>query len=120
MKRKAISLFIAFIMTAQICACGTNQQEESIVTSSSEITEVTEEEKASEEGRASEEGKASDEMSAEDKGSFATGIVTEDETSEASSEAAQDGVDPLSVLNDEIEERCPVTVTATRNNVAYG
>ncbi len=120
MKRKAISLFIAFIMTAQICACGTNQQEESIVTSSSEITEVTEEEKASEEGRASEEGKASDEMSAEDKGSFATGIVTEDETSGASSEAAQDGEDPLSVLNDEIEERCPVTVTATRKDVTYG
>ena len=120
MKKKAILLFIAFITAARLSACGTNQQEDSAVASNNEVTEATEEGKASNEVKASEEGKASEEMSEEDKGSFATGILTEDETSEASSEAALESTDFVSALNDEIEERCPASFTATRQDVTYG
>ena len=108
MKKKAVLVFIACLTAAQICACGTNKQEESVVTSNEEMTEVTE------------GTDAASEVSEEDKGSFATGIVTEDETLGTESEGAQESTDPVSALNDEIEERCPVTVTATRSNVAYG
>ena len=107
MKKKVALLFIAFIAAAQISACGANKQEEGIVTSNEEVTQVTE-------GTG-----AATEMSAEDKGSFATGIAIEDETPEASV-ATEESTDHVSALNDEIEERCPVTITATRKNVQYG
>ena len=107
MKKKVALLFIAFIASAQISACGANKQEEGIVTSNEEVTQVTE-------GTG-----AATEMSAEDKGSFATGIAIEAETPEASV-ATEESTDHVSALNDEIEERCPVTITATRKNVQYG
>ena len=107
MKKKVALLFIAFIAAAQISACGANKQEEGIVTSNEEVTQVTE-------GTG-----AATEMSAEDKGSFATGIAIEDETPEAPV-ATEESTDHVSALNDEIEERCPVTITATRKNIQYG
>ena len=112
MKKKAVLILIACIMAAQVSACGTNKQEESVVTGNSEVTEVTE------------ESKVSDEMSEEDKGSFATGIAADDGSSEAgtdeATEASQESTDPVSALNDEIEERCPGNYTATRKDVKYG
>ena len=49
--------------------------------------------------------------SSEDLSSFATGIKTEDE---------EKIEDTAFVLNDEIDERCPITYEATRGNVSYG
>ena len=59
-----------------------------------------------------------------DKESFASGISTGEEAQEAETAAAgqetQEAVSTEVVLNDEIEERCPVTVQATRGDVKYG
>ena len=92
------------------------------MTGSNEATEVG---KAPEEVTAfneatgmTEEGKASDVVSEEDKDSFATGIATEEGSQESGQ--ATESKDAAFVLTDEIEERCPVTVTATRKDVTYG
>ena len=60
-----------------------------------------------------------------DKESFASGIATDETVAEAAADNAAEGAASEETaigteLNNEIEERCPVTVTATRGDVKYG
>ncbi len=93
MKKKSLCVLLALVCAAS-CACGANAQGESTMETKNideSNIEVTE--------------------SSEDLSSFATGIKTEDE---------EKTEDTAFVLNDEIDERCPVTYEATRGNVSYG
>ena len=118
MKKKSICVVLAF-WVAVLCACGANTQGESDMKTSS--NEAIVEENSGTADASSNEAVADSETSnlsnkettadSEDLSSFATGIKTEDEA-----EAA----DTTFVLNDEIENRCPVIYEATRGNVSYG
>ena len=106
MKKRFISFMIACMMTTMLCACETNTREENKVT---EQTTTESSEQAENIGGVSEE----------DKGSFATGISTE-ESGQVSSAAEETSESEAFVLTDEIEERCPIAFTATRKDVTYG
>ena len=104
MKKAYISAILAFLMATLLCACNEKVQEGTIMTADNRVT--------SEETMA--ESSAST-QSEEDKGMFATGLATEESSSEA-----QETTEEPAELNDEIEERCPVTYTAKRKDVTYG
>ena len=118
MKKKSICVVLAF-WGAVLCACGVNTQGESDMNSSS--NEGIVQEKSETVDARSNEAIADSETSnlsnnettadSEDLSSFATGIKTEDEETTENS---------AFVLNDEIENRCPVIYEATRGNVSYG
>ncbi|MBR6151044.1 MAG: esterase family protein [Lachnospiraceae bacterium] len=114
MKKKSISIFMACMTATLLCACGTNTQEVGTMTDSAKLESTMEENSSMAEDHNSEA-----EVSEEDKGSFAKGIVAE-ESSEATSDAAQTETEEKSVLTNEIEERCPVSITSTRKDVTYG
>ena len=96
MRTKCIT--ISFALMLVLCACGKNVQEDVSVLTEDNVSEsVTE-------------------ISEEDMSSFASGIAS-DEAEEASEEGT---ADQEIVLNDEIEERCPTTLTVTRSDVEYG
>lgn len=61
----------------------------------------------------------SSEMSEEEKNAFASGIASEEENI-AEAESAQTPAEDEFVLNDEIEEKCPTSVTNRRDGVEYG
>ena len=93
------SICAAVLTAALICGCGANTQGEESMEAASEKTTVAE----------------ATEM--ENKESFASGITASEENADSAAEASsQEGF----VLNNEIEERCPVTMTATRGDVKYG
>ncbi len=94
MKKKRLSILLLF-MTAVICACGSESKGENEVTES--IT--------------SEETIETVDNAGEDISSFATGIKTEEAKEDSSTEF---------VLNNEIDERCPILYEAKRGNVSYG
>ena len=118
MKKKSICIVLAFWGIA-LCACGVNTQGESDMNSSS--NEGIVQEKSETVDARSNEAIADSETSnlsnnettadSQDLSSFATGIKTEDEETTENS---------AFVLNDEIENRCPVIYEATRGNVSYG
>lgn len=105
MKKKSISIVLALIMTS-MCACNANTQEEKgmAVDNSNDGISVTEQ-------YVTEADSQKSANSSEDLSSFASGIKTDDEAK---------GSDTEFVLDDEIEERCPVTIEATRSYVEYG
>ena len=104
MKKKS-SLVLLAVMTAALCACGNTS-----VSTSENInqgdTEMTQDSNIS-----SEENNTASTSSTEDMRSFASGIKTED---------TETGSDTEFVLNDQIEERCPITYEAHRSDVSYG
>lgn len=100
MKKKSISIILALV-TAALCACNANTQEEKSMGA----------ENSSEEMSVEAANSVTADESSEDMSSFASGIKTEDEAEAAESEFVLDG---------EIEERCPVTIEATRGDVEYG
>ena len=106
MKKRFLTVSMALVMAAQLCACGTEKGEDK------EVEEIINEVNAGEE------------INEIDKEAFASGIATEDSSAEAStSEELNDAVEKEAeefVLNNEIEERCPVTATAARGDVKYG
>lgn len=110
-RKKYITILCAMITSACLCACGTSVSEEETMTDKKEVTEMT------------------GEITEIDKESFATGITVENDDSEnAGSEGAGSEETPAGepevteafALNNEIEERCPVTISSTRSNVSYG
>ena len=130
MKRKLLSFLIITVMTVILCACGNKAQEKDNMTDNNKPTDITgemskeemesfaagistgEDSSESTEGKdASGEAAVAEETSAENSGN------TNDRNSSTSVEQTGDGE---TALNDEIEERCPVTVTAGRANVKYG
>ena len=95
MRKKLFLTLSAFVLATLACACGKDLKDIDTVSSEDKVMEsITEEAK---------EG-------------FATGISTEEKEPETSAEAEKTEI----VLNDEIEERCPITVTANRADVKYG
>ena len=102
MKRIAVT-FTALTMTTILSACTADAREEETVNDNNSMTEIA------------------SEVNEEDKGAFATGIAVSEEESSGSSSVAKETLEEQEViLNNEIEERCPVTYTADRKNVTYG
>ena len=95
MRSKCIT--ISLVLMLALSACGSNIQEDVIMEDNNIISEETE-------------------ISEEDMSSFASGIAADD-TEEIPEGTATNGE---IVLNNEIEERCPTTLTATRSEVEYG
>ncbi len=107
MKKRILVASMAIVMAAQLCACGAEKGEDK------EVEEIR-----------SEVNKA-EEVSEVDKAAFAAGIAIGESSAEASSaeeitDAAEKEAEEGFVLNNEIEEHCPVTATATRGDVKYG
>ena len=96
MRTKCITMTLALMLA--LCACGKNVQEDVSVPTEENVSEAV------------------TEISEEDMSSFASGIAS-DEAEEASEEVT---AEQEIVLNDEIEERCPTTLTVTRSDVEYG
>lgn len=96
MKKKFAVLGTVLAMALMLGACG----KETIISDSTETT-------------------VSESLSSEDKESFATGISTEEQAS-AETSVSEEKKEELYVLNDEMEEKCPITFTATRSDVKYG
>lgn len=98
---------MSVLMTALICACGSETGKESKV---EEVSNST--------------ASASTENGEEDKSSFATGIKTDETESSSSAETKTEEPEKGSaigfVLNGEIDERCPLVFDSTRSNVSYG
>ncbi len=88
---------ISLVLMLALSACGSNIQEDVIMEDNNIISEETE-------------------ISEEDMTSFASGIAADD-TEEIPEDTATNGEN---VLNNEIEERCPTTLTVTRSDVEYG
>ena len=95
------SICAAVLTAALICGCGANTQGEESMEAASEKTTVAE----------------ATEM--ENKESFASGIAASEDSADSASEASSQEAEGF-ILNNEIEERCPVTMTATRGDVKYG
>ncbi len=95
MRSKCIT--ISLVLMLALGACGSNIQEDVIMEDNNITSEETE-------------------ISEEDMSSFASGIAADD-TEEIPEDTATNGE---IVLNNEIEERCPTTLTATRSEVEYG
>jgi len=98
MKMKKKCFAMAFTLLLALGACNGNIQEDDFMIDNNTISE------------------AQSEISEEDMSSFASGITTEE--SEDISEETAGGQEI--VLNDEIEERCPTSLTVTRPDVEYG
>ena len=102
-RKSFVAMTAAVLTAAQLCACGAYSQKGEIMEASSNASSLEE---------------------SLDKEAFAAGIATQearaDASAEASAEVAENGATEEFVLNNEIEERCPVTVTAKRADVGYG
>ena len=127
MKKGTKALITAGLITVMLCSCGKNESEKEAMTEK-EKTEVTE-------GVNETDKNAAGDVTGIDKDSFAAGIKTEDETSvtEAATQAPAEvtPVEPIAtpiptatptpiIINDEIEERCPASISETRKGVTYG
>ena len=127
MKKGTKVLITAGLITVMLCSCGKNESEKEAMTEK-EKTEVTE-------GVNETDKNAAGDVTGIDKDSFAAGIKTEDETSvtEAATQAPAEvtPVEPIAtpiptatptpiIINDEIEERCPASISETRKGVTYG
>ncbi|MBO4680112.1 MAG: esterase family protein [Lachnospiraceae bacterium] len=99
MKKKNMLIITAAVMTALLCSCGVKPQEENVMAKEN-VTEATAE------------------LSEEDLNKFATGSSTEE--TEAASVSVEEEEKPSFVLNDEIEERCPLNFQTGRQDVKYG
>ncbi len=103
MRKRIVAMTAAVLTVAQLCACGADSQKGEIMEASSNASSLEE---------------------SLDKEAFAAGIATQEASADASAEAsvevAENGATEEFVLNNEIEERCPVTVTAKRADVGYG
>ena len=98
--KKKILLALTALMTASVCACGSEAQGEDVM----EINN-------------SEELSVSAENNNEDLSSFATGITSEDTDIDSDKESTSDAG---FIMNDEIDERCPAKYDTKRNDVSYG
>ena len=105
MRKKSISILLAAVMTA-LCACGANSQEDKGMGAENSNEEIS-----MEVANSSEESSVATDNSSEDLSSFASGIKTEDDL---------EGADTEFVLNDEIDERCPLLIESKRGDVEYG
>ena len=127
MKKGTKVLITAGLITVMLCSCGKNESEKEAMTEK-EKTEVTE-------GVNETDKNAAGDVTGIDKDSFAAGIKTEDETSvtEAATQAPAEvtPVEPIAtpiptatptpiIINDEVEERCPSSISETRKGVTYG
>ena len=127
MKKGTKVLITAGLITVMLCSCGKNESEKEAMTEK-EKTEVTE-------GVNETDKNAAGDVTGMDKDSFAAGIKTEDETSvtEAVTQAPAEvtPVEPIAtpiptatptpiIINDEVEERCPSSISETRKGVTYG
>ena len=116
MKKNKAFISLAMIMTALLCACGSNGREEDTM-SDNKVTEITEA------------------ISRDDKEMFASGLSTEEEPEATPTEEAkgnpkeEEKPTPTAeekkeewqfVLSDEIEERCPAQLTLFHADVKYG
>lgn len=95
MKMKCITISIALILA--LSACVSDGQEDVIVSDNNNESEATE-------------------ISEEDMSSFASGIASDD-TEDITEEVVPE---QEIIINNEIEERCPTTLTVTRSDVEYG
>ena len=136
MKKKYGSILGVIIFSVLLSACGTSIKE-NVMTNDNNVNDknVNENNEAT--------VTVTGELSEKDKDSFAAGIKTEEDSSEvlpdgeekteASPTEKEDPVTPEVtetpenndnesdiVINDEIEERCPITVSTTRKDVKYG
>ena len=129
MKKGTKALITAGLITVMLCSCGKNESEKEAMTEK-EKTEVTE-------GVNETDKNGAGDVTGIDKDSFAAGIKTEDETTptpvEVTPEAqGGDGTEttptvtepeptatPI-IINDEVEERCPSSISETRKGVTYG
>jgi hypothetical protein len=102
MRKKSISILLAAVMTA-LCACGANSQEDKGMGAENSNEEIS-----MEVANSSEESSVATDNSSEDLSSFASGIKTEDDS---------EGADTEFVLNDEIDERCPLLIESKRGDV---
>jgi len=127
MKKGTKALITAGLITVILCSCGKNESEKEAMTEK-EKTEVTE-------GVNETDKNGSGDVTGIDKDSFAAGIKTEDDTSvtEAATQAPAEvtPVEPIAtpiptatptpiIINDEVEERCPSSISETRKGVTYG
>ena len=99
MKRKSILISLVLAVTI-LSACGTENQGEGMISDNSNT------------------GETISEMNEEEKSSFASGIATDQASSEIKGDETTENQEV--VINGEIEERCPITITATRSDVNYG
>ena len=134
MKKASKLIFVTMISIALLCACGKNEQEDKKVDNNN-VTEAPE--KMSREVKdkfasgikdGDEDVTPTDEVTPEatptgeaDPEATPTGEVTPEATptNEVTPEITP-VEDKKPVLNDEIEERCPASVTTTRKDVKYG
>ncbi|MCQ2525523.1 MAG: esterase family protein [Lachnospiraceae bacterium] len=100
MRNKFIAISIA-MMTALLCACGNNTQGDETVENNT-VNETTE-----------------TGMSEEDMSMFASGIATDDSEGVNAEESQETSANEAIVLNNEIEETCPTSVTTRRAGVDY-
>jgi enterochelin esterase-like enzyme len=100
MKKRQILAFILTSVALLNSACGSNIMEVNGMEKNESVLE------------------ASEDLNENDKELFASGIAASESTEDAA-EAASEETSEF-ILNNEIEERCPVTVTATRADVKYG
>ena len=98
MTKKNMLIVTAAVLTALLCSCGSKPQEEKVMKDEPVIESI-------------------EELSEDDLNKFATGSSTEEETASAPEEPAEE---PPFVLNDEIEERCPLKMDSKRRGVSYG
>ena len=102
MKKKVAAMTAALITAVQLCACGADSQEGKIMETNSSVSSTEEA------------------LESVDKEAFASGIAGEEASAEATLEEGEKEASEEFVLNNEIEERCPVTITAKRADVGYG
>lgn len=97
--KKIKLIMCGILVAAMLCSCGENTIGECNMgtTSSSEENSI--------------ETSVEVEANSDEKGSFASGIKTEE---------AESGSDKEFVLNSEIDERCPILFETKRGNVSYG
>ena len=115
MKKGTKALITAGLITVMLCSCEKNESEKEVMTEK-EKTEVTE-------GVNETDKNAAGDVTGIDKDSFAAGIKTEDETTptpvEVTPTITELTATPV-IINDEIEERCPASISETRKGVTYG
>lgn len=101
MKKGKVFIPMALSAALLLSACGNQNLEGETMAESSEVL-------------------AAEEANIGDKDMFASGIAAQEDSAEAASEDASEESASEAQLTDEIEERCPVTYTATRGDVSYG
>ncbi len=112
MKRRLIMVIAGIMLLA--CGCGKDTKEVETVQEQNDTNVAVE--------NTTEIGADIEEKSenTEDLSAFASGIGSGEEAAEGVGEAEEQASDTSVTLDNEIEERCPITYTSTRNGLDYG